>query len=100
VLLPDDAERAAHPLCVADDVEAGHPRLAAVGARERGQDLDGGRLAGAVRAEQAEDRPRLDSEAEPVERADAARICLPQVRCFDRLHFSSDPSYSSTLKRF
>src|SRR5206468_9322 len=78
VLLADDADRAAHPLCVADDIEAGHTRLAAVWARERGQDLDRGRLAGSVRAEQAEDRARLDGEAEPVERADAA-VRLSQV---------------------
>jgi hypothetical protein len=41
VLLPDDPDRATHPLCIADDVEPGHPRLAAVCARERGQDPDG-----------------------------------------------------------
>src|SRR6266571_2760822 len=49
-----DADRAAHAFWVADDVEADHARLAAVRARERGQDLDRGRLARSVRAEQAE----------------------------------------------
>src|SRR5262249_61281284 len=77
VFLADDADRAAHTFRVGDDIEAGHARLAAVWARESGQDLDGGRLAGAVRADQAGDRSRLDGEAEPVERADAAGVCLP-----------------------
>src|SRR5262249_32246749 len=100
VLLPHHSDRAAHRLCVAEHVEAGHARLAAVWARERGQDADGRRLAGAVRAEQAKDRSRLDDEAEPVERADAAVVRLPQIRRFDRVHFSCDPSYSSTVETF
>jgi hypothetical protein len=35
--LSHDADRAAHALGLAQDVEAGHPCLAAVGAREREQ---------------------------------------------------------------
>ncbi len=100
VLLADDADRAAHGFRVADDIEAGHARLAAVRARERGQDLDRGRLAGSVRAEQPEDRARLDCEAEPVERADAARIRLPQVRCLDCFHAVLPSSYSLMARTF
>ena len=50
----DDADDAAHPLRVAQHVVPGDRRGARVGAGERGQDLDGGGLAGPVRAEQAE----------------------------------------------
>jgi hypothetical protein len=85
-LLPYNADRPSHPIGVADDVEARDACLATVCPRERGEDLDRRRLARAVRAEQAEDRARLDLEAEPVERGNAARVRLPQVRCFDRLH--------------
>ena len=99
-LLPDDPDRTAYAARVPDDVESGHARLAAVWTGERGQDLHGRRLAGAVRAEQTEDRSRLDREAKPVERGDVALVRLPQVRCFDRIHCSSDPSYSSTVERF
>jgi hypothetical protein len=55
------AERAAH--------EAGRPVRREVDAHE---DLDGGRLAGAVGAEKAEDHPFLDGKGEPLERLDAA----------------------------
>jgi hypothetical protein len=74
--LCDDADGAAHAVGVADDVEPGHSRLAAVGARERGQDLHRGRLAGAVRAEQRDDRAGVNCEAEAGERADAASVRL------------------------
>jgi hypothetical protein len=46
---------------VADDVEAGDARRALVREQQRGQDSDGGRLAGAVRAEEPEDAARLDT---------------------------------------
>ena len=41
--------------------------LAGVGADQRGQDLDGGGLPGAVRAEQREDRSRRDGQVDAVE---------------------------------
>src|SRR5262249_27333045 len=84
--LPDDADRLADALRVAGDVDPGHTRLAAVGTRECGQDPHRRRLTGPVGTEQAEDRSALDLEAEAVEGLDAALVCLPQVRCFDRVH--------------
>ena len=45
---------------------------ARVGAQNGGEDAHGGRLAGAVGAEQPEDRPLLDGERHPVERAHVA----------------------------
>ncbi len=49
-VLPGQADRAAHLLGVADHVVAADPGRAGVGAQQRGQDADGGGLAGAVRA--------------------------------------------------
>src|SRR5262249_61708219 len=78
-LLPDDPDRAADGLRFAHDVESRHARLAAVGARERGQGLHRGRFAGAVGAEPAEYRPRLDLEPEAGERTNAPLVRLLQV---------------------
>ena len=73
VLLADDADRVADAHRLGEHVEAGDAGAARVGAGERGEDPDGGGLAGAVGAEQAEDGARLDREVEAVERADVAR---------------------------
>jgi hypothetical protein len=75
-LLTDGADRTANLVRVALDVEAGDPCLAARGARERREDLQGGRLAGPVRPEQSEHRPLGDGERDPVKGADPARIRL------------------------
>ena len=52
---------------VGDDVVAGDAGLAAVGGEQRGQDVDHGRLAGAVGPEQGEDRALGDLEVDAVE---------------------------------
>jgi hypothetical protein len=52
---------------MAQDIDAGHGRLAGIGTRERRQDAHGGRLAGTVGAEDAEDRPLVDAEVESAE---------------------------------
>jgi hypothetical protein len=49
---------------LAHGVEAEHPRRTGRGQQERRQDLDRRRLAGAVRAEQAEQLAALDVEAD------------------------------------
>ena len=54
-------------------VVAGHPDLAGVGGDQRGQDLDGGGLAGAVRAEQGEDGAFGNRSG----RCRRARVCSP-----------------------
>ena len=79
VLLPDDADRAAHALRLREHVVAGDARLAFVGPREGGEDLDRRRFAGAVRAEEREDRPLVDREVEAVERLDVRRVVLPEA---------------------
>jgi hypothetical protein len=52
------------------DVVAGHRRATGVRPQERGKDPNGRRLAGAVRAEQAQDGPLVDGQVDAVERAD------------------------------
>jgi hypothetical protein len=46
---------------------AGDAHVAAVSGEQRGEDLDGGRLAGAVGAEQREDRALGDVQVDPFE---------------------------------
>ena len=79
VLLADDADRVADAHGLREHVVAGDAGAAGVGARERGEDPDGGGLAGAVGPEQAEDGAGLDLEVEPVERADVARVGLDEA---------------------
>ncbi len=79
--LGDDADLAAHPLRMAQHVVAGDGRPAGIRTRERGQDLDGAGLAGAVRPEQAEHLAGADGEGEPVEGPHPAGIGLSQVFC-------------------
>ncbi len=47
-----------------------NPGLAGIGAQDRGEDPDGGRLAGAVGPEQAEDRAGRHHEIDAVEGGD------------------------------
>src|SRR5712691_6718222 len=61
-----------------------------VWAGERGQHLDGGRLAGTVRAEQAVYLAGLDQERQPVERPYTGRVDLDEIVCFD-LHGGTPP---------
>ena len=61
-VLTGEPDSFAHTRCIAHDVETHDVCTAAVGANQRGQDPDGRRLAGAVRAEQTEDASCLDAE--------------------------------------
>src|SRR5439155_16938357 len=78
------AEAALRPL----RVEAEHLDPPAVGAAVALEDLDRRRLAGAVRAEQAEDLALLDLEADPAQRLLAA-VPLAQILDEDRGHRST-----------
>ena len=71
-LLERGADRLAHVGALADDVVARHARRARGGRQQRGEHQDGGRLAGAVRPEEAVDLAGLDAEVDPVHRAHAA----------------------------
>ena len=66
--LADDADDTTRLGRVSPDVDALDGRAALVGDRQRGQDLDGGSLAGAVRADQGVDRAGGDGEVKAVER--------------------------------
>jgi hypothetical protein len=68
------ADPALDRAAVALDVEAGHHRLAARRRQEAGEDLDGGGLAGAVRAEETEDLPPGHFEADVLDRGEGAEI--------------------------
>ena len=59
---------------VAEDLDRARGRL-----REPGRAVDQGRLAGAVRAEQAEELARLDLERDAAQRLDPGRVALDQV---------------------
>jgi hypothetical protein len=75
--LPDDADGPAHRGRAAQDVNAFHARGALVGPGEAGEDLDGGRLAGAVGADEGVDDAPRDREGEAVERPDAGLARAP-----------------------
>src|SRR3546814_18977957 len=66
------------------DVEAPDRGGAAALVNEAGEDVDQGRLAGAVRAEQAENLSARNVEADPVQRALAAGIGFLKVVAADR----------------
>jgi hypothetical protein len=83
-----DADRAPYLVGPAQYVDARHGRGALVGAGQGGEDLDGGGLAGAVRAQQAEHGAARDGDVEPVEGTDALRLAprrigLDEAACLD-----------------
>jgi hypothetical protein len=71
-LLEGGADRVADPGAVGDDVVARDPCASGAGGEESGEDVDGRRLAGAVRAEEAVDRAGRDLEVDSGDGADAA----------------------------
>ena len=66
--MPGQTDRAADGPRLGDHVVAQHPGLAGVGPEDRRQDPDGGRLAGAVGPEEAEDGAGRHEEVDAVER--------------------------------
>ena len=71
-LLRGHADAPAHRGRIGHDVDAGDRGRALGGRRERGEDADGGGLAGAVVAEQAEDGAGRDVEVEVAQRPEVA----------------------------
>jgi hypothetical protein len=82
-VLRREADPPPHPGRVGGDVDPGDARDARVGLRERGQDADGGGLAGAVRPEQAADGTARHVERDAVERRLVA-VSLDEVVDLDR----------------
>ena len=67
-VLPGEADHVAELLGLLDDVVAGDGGTALVGVQERGQDPDGGGLAGPVGAEEAKHRARRDLQVHALQR--------------------------------
>lgn len=80
-----DAENPGDPLVVGDRVEAGDADPAGVGDAQALDAFDGGRLAGAVGAEDAEDLALLDGEGEAVHDGPAP-VGRAQIGDFDEGH--------------
>ena len=75
-LLRHHAEHAARAAVVGPHVGAHHARRSGIGARETGDHVDEGGLAGAVRAQQAEELAFLDLEAHAGQRTQRAVALL------------------------
>ena len=75
--LERDADAWLQPVGIPDRIDPEDADLAAVGLSKALEDLDSRGLAGAVGPEQAEDRPGLDLEADPVDGTRLA-VCLVQ----------------------
>ena len=82
-VLPGDADDAAHGRGVGDDVEAGDPGRAARRAGQRGEHADGGRLAGAVGAEHAEDAARPATARSTSAHGDLVAVALAEALGLD-----------------
>ena len=94
-LLGGEADRGADGVRVVDDVVSGDAGGAAVGREQRGEDPDGRRLAGAVRAEQREHLAGLDGEVEPVEDARRAERLRKALRLDCVCHTQKCMAYTS-----
>ena len=64
-------------------VVARHAHAAGICSGQGRGDAHGGRLAGAVRAEKAEDGALLDREREAVERENVSRVVLDEALCLN-----------------
>jgi hypothetical protein len=96
-VLEDDAADAASGERLARDVEAGDARTAA-GRGDRGREhADRGRLASAVRAEQAEHLAGNDLEVDALHGFDTARVGLTQLAHIDRGLLESLSEFGSGL---
>jgi hypothetical protein len=80
--LAGDADRSAHRVRLPDQVVAGNPRLATIGADERGQDLNHRRLTSTIGAQQREDRSRSHVQVDAVEHHVVAER-FTQSPCFN-----------------
>jgi hypothetical protein len=91
-LLERDADRVADRRPLSDDVVAGDGRRPRGRGEQRGEHVNGGRLAGAVRPQEAVDLTRGDGEVDPVDRPRALAelaneaVRLDPVACPVRLH--------------
>ncbi len=92
-VLSREADHVPELLRVADHVEAGDGRAARVGMQQRGQDPDGGGLAGAVGAEEPEDRGGRDLEVDAARAPRPCRTASRAPRRRSRVRSWNRPSY-------
>jgi len=97
--LAGNADRSADRIRLVGQVVAGNPRLATIGADERGQDLNHRGLACAIGAEQREDRPRSHIQVDAVEHHVVAER-FAQSPGFNHHHDASPPPTDSSLFLF
>jgi hypothetical protein len=83
-VLPGQADQPADRRGVADDVDTGDLGPPGVRPQQRGEDVHGRGLAGAVGAEQAQHRARLHLQRDAVEGADVLAVRLDEVLGDDR----------------
>src|SRR6185437_2977880 len=88
-VLEDDADPPAYLVGRGRDVQPRQPRRPRGRLQQRAEDLDGGRLAGAVGSQKTEDLARPDGEADAAHRLDRV-VALLEVDDFDgRVHESA-----------
>jgi DNA-binding MarR family transcriptional regulator len=94
-LLERGADRVAHRGAFLDDVVAGDPGRTCCGGEESGEHVNGRRLAGAVRSEEAVDLAGPDLEVDAVDGADAALELADESMSFDSvgLRLASVPAW-------
>ena len=100
-LLERRADRVAHRGPLANDVVAGDPRGPGGGGQERGQHVHGGRLAGAVRAQEAVDLARPHLEVDAVDRPRAVLEFADEALDLDalvRTHPASFPRIGMSVE--
>ncbi len=73
-ILPSDADELAHDMRLAHHIMSEDMRAAAIGAEQRREHTDSGRLPGAVRPEHAIDAPNLYREVNVIDSAIAAEV--------------------------
>src|SRR4029453_15251401 len=96
-LLAHVADVVADPAGRADDVDAVHHDLSRSRLEEADQHPDGGALARAVPAEEREDRPGLDRDAQVVDRGEVAEALRQAGRADDRLAHACPPASASRV---
>jgi len=67
-VLPRQPDAAAHAIGILCDIDAGHERLARVGAQDRGENAYDRRLARTIGPEQTEHRPLWNADVDTIER--------------------------------
>jgi hypothetical protein len=93
-VLAGETDAAAHPLRLLEYVDAGHLRMARIGAQQGGEHPYGGGLAGAVGPEHAEHRAPAHRQIHPVERLCLAESLAESLRANHEIAHDPVPSFA------